>query len=50
MSSAINLLANKVVKTDGIISAKANFDEVPQVVENCVKYPYQYSKIVIDID
>lgn len=50
MSSAINLLANKVVKTDGIISAAANFEEVPQVVENCVKYPYQYSKIVINLD
>ncbi len=50
MSSAINLLANKVVKTDGIIGAEANFEEVPKVVENCVKYPYQYGKIVINID
>ena len=50
MSSAINLLANKVVKTDGIISAAANFEEVPSVVENCVKYPYQYSKIVVNMD
>ena len=50
MSSAINLLANKIVKTSGIISAAANFEEVPQVVENCVKYPYQYSKIVVNID
>lgn len=50
MSSAINLLANKVIKTDGIISATANFDEIPQVVENCVKYPYQYSKILIVCD
>lgn len=50
MSSAINLIANKVVKTDGIISADANFGEVPQVVENCVKYPYQYSKILINND
>ena len=50
MSSAINLLANKVVKTDGIIGAAANFEEVPSVVENCVKYPYQYSKIVVNMD
>jgi len=50
MSSAINLLANKAVKTDGIISTTANFDEIPQVVENCVKYPYQYGKILIDCD
>ncbi len=50
MPSAINLLANKVVKTDGIIGAAASFEEVPQVVENCVKYPYQYGKIVVNID
>lgn len=50
MSSAINLLALRVVNTDGIISADANFDEIPQVVENCVQYPYQYSKILINCD
>ncbi|MGN0744435.1 MAG: zinc-binding dehydrogenase [Christensenellales bacterium] len=50
MSSAINLLANKVVKTDGIFGASANFDEIPQVVENCIKYPYQYGKILINCD
>lgn len=50
LSSAINLLANKVVKTDGIIGATANFEEIPQVVESCVKYPLQYSKILINCD
>ena len=50
LSSAINLLANKVVKTDGIIGAAANFEEIPQVVESCVKYPLQYSKIMINCD
>ncbi len=50
MSSAINLLALRAINTDGIISANANFEEVPQVVENCVKYPYQYSKILINCD
>lgn len=50
MPSAINLLANKIVNTEGFVSAHANFEEVPQVIENCVKYPYQYNKIVIDLD
>lgn len=50
MSSAINLLANKVVKTEGIINAAASFDELPKVVDNCVKYPYQYGKILINCD
>lgn len=50
MSSAINLLANKIVKTEGLISAQANFEEVPDVLKNCVQYPYQYSKIIINID
>lgn len=47
MSSAINLLANKVIKTEGLVGATANFDEIPVVVENCVKYPYQFAKIMI---
>lgn len=50
MPSAINLLANKIIRTEGLITAQANFGEVPQVVENCVKYPYQYNKILINID
>lgn len=50
MSSAINLLALKAVNTNGLTGATANFEEIPQVVENCVKYPYQYSKILINCD
>ncbi len=50
MSSAINLLANKIIKTNGLISAQANFEDVPEVLENCVNYPYQYNKIIVNID
>lgn len=50
MSSAINLLANKVISTEGLVSATANFDEIPELVENCVQYPYQYNKIMIMCD
>lgn len=50
MPSAINLLANKIIRTENLINAQANFSEVPQVVENCVKYPYQYNKILINIE
>lgn len=50
MPSAINLLANKIIQTDGLVTAQANFDEIPQVVEKCVKYPYQYNNIIINND
>lgn len=50
MSSAINLLANKILHTDGLINGHTSFDDVPQLVEECVKYPYQYNKILVTID
>lgn len=49
MSSAINLLANKIVKTDGLISKTVDFDEVPAMIKECAKYPYQFNKILIEI-
>lgn len=49
MSSAINLLANKIIKTDGIISKTVTFDDVPEVLEECVKYPYQYNQLMFVI-
>ena len=50
MPSAINLLANRIVKTEGLIGARIGFDEVPEMVEQCAKYPYQYNKILITVD
>lgn len=50
VSTAINLLANKIIKTDGIITNRVSFDDVPEMIAECVKYPYQYNKIVVDID
>lgn len=50
MSSAINLLANRIVKTDGLIASRINFDDVPEMVVQCAQYPYQYNKIVVSID
>lgn len=50
MFSAINLLANKIVNTDGIINGRFAFEDVPKLVDDCVKYPYQYNKILVDID
>ena len=50
MSSAINLLANRIVKTEGLIGARIGFDEVPEMVEQCAEYPYQYNKILITVD
>lgn len=50
MSSAINLLANRIVKTEGLIGARIGFDEVPEMVAQCAEYPYQYNKILITVD
>ena len=50
MSSAINLLANRIVKTDGLINSRIDFSEVPEMVVQCAEYPYQYNKIVVSID
>ena len=49
MSSAINLLANKIIKIDGVITKEVYFEDVPEMVKDCVEYPYQYNNILIDI-
>lgn len=50
MASAINLLANRIVKTDGLINTRINFSDIPEMVVQCAEYPYQYNKIVVNID
>lgn len=49
MTSAINLLANSIVHTDGIISARAAFDDVPKIFDECVKYPYKYNTVLFNV-
>ena len=49
MSSAINLLANKIIKLDGIITEEVYFEDVPEMIKKCVEYPYQYNNVMIDI-
>ncbi len=50
MPSAINLLANSIVHTDGIITERADFDKMPSIFEECVKYPYKYNTVLFMID
>ena len=47
VSTAINLLANKIVRTDGMIHDRLSFDEVPKAVEEGSKYPYKFAHILI---
>jgi threonine dehydrogenase-like Zn-dependent dehydrogenase len=49
ISSAINLIANGVVKTDGMIEKRIDFDDVPELVKECVKYPYKYTNVLVEI-
>lgn len=49
MSSAINLLANKIIKIDGVITETVYFEDVPEMLKKCEEYPYQYNNILIEI-
>lgn len=49
MSSAINLLANKIIKIDGVITESVYFEDVPEMIKKCVEYPYQFNNILIEI-
>ena len=50
MSSAINLLANKVIHTEGLINHQIDFEEFPKFVEECVKYPHKFNKVLVNFD
>ena len=50
MSSAINLLANRIIKTNGLINSRIDFEDVPEMVAQCAKYPNQYNKTVVSVD
>lgn len=47
VSSAINLLANKILRTDGMINDRLSFEDVPKAVEEGSKYPYRFGHILI---
>ena len=49
MDSAINLLANKIIKINGLITENIYFEDVPEMINKCVEYPYQYNNILIEI-
>ena len=48
-STAINMLANKIVKTDGLVGKHYNFEDFEEVFKYIHDYPLQYNKVVIDI-
>ena len=50
MSSAINLLANKVIHTEGLIDHEIDFEDFPKFVDECVKYPHKFNKVLINFD
>lgn len=47
-NTAINLLANKVINTDGFIDTEIKFDDVETVLKKISVEHYIYGKIVID--
>lgn len=50
MPSAINLLANRIVNTDGIITATENFEDLPRIYDECLNYPYKYNTVMFVAD
>ena len=48
MSSAINLLANKAIHTEGLINHQIDFEEFPKFVDECAKYPHKFNKVLIN--
>lgn len=48
-ASAINLLANKIIKTDGMISRVVNFDSVSALFKDWAKDAGKYRKVVVEI-
>lgn len=48
-SSAINLLANRIVNTNGLISGQAYFEDAGKLLEECKAYPQKHSNILFSI-
>lgn len=48
--SAINILANRFIRTDGFIGGHAEFDNIPRLTEDCAKYPMKHGKILVSMD
>lgn len=48
--SAINILANRFVQTDGFIGTHTDFMSIPHITDECVKYPIKFSKILVSME
>ena len=48
-STAINMLANHVVKTEGLVGRHYKFEEFDEMFKYIHEYPLQYNKVIIDI-
>lgn len=50
ISSAINLLANNIIKTEGILNLEYEFEDVPKILKESSKYPHNNQEILISIE
>ncbi|MDR3263814.1 MAG: zinc-binding dehydrogenase [Clostridiales bacterium] len=48
ISSAVNLLANKILKLQPLISHRIKFDDVPEVIKDMSINPLNYRSVIID--
>ncbi len=49
-ATAINLLANKIVKTDGLVTDTIDFEKFDEFAYDAMKYPLKYNKIIVECD
>ncbi len=49
VSTSINLLANKIIRTDGLISGNVDFEDVPSAITDCVRYPYKFTHMLVSV-
>ncbi|MDR1939618.1 MAG: zinc-binding dehydrogenase [Clostridiales bacterium] len=48
IASAINILANKILKLDGLVSHKISFEEAPDTIKGMLLNPLNYRSIIVN--
>ena len=48
-STAINMLANDVIKIDGLVGKRYKFENFDEMFRYVYEYPFQYNKVIVDI-
>jgi len=47
IQAAINMLATKVVRTEGLVGREITPDEIPSIIKEITEFPLKYTKIIV---